>query len=170
MLGLLLGSAITDKRDFVGAARMRSLFAARYGGETLSKHCVDFRWRGASLPTLNFVKITRLKKTFAALGIALFFTFGAFAVSLAYESVPVGPLYTGELQYLLTTGPAPLYARLLTACWQFDTAYMPEPTRPCSEASRFTNIDFVEQPTRFPLIRIHAAKVSLQILKSALLL
>jgi hypothetical protein len=131
---------------------------------------VDFRRQGASLISLNFVKITRLTKTLAALGIALFFTLGAFAVSLAHESVPIGRLYTGELQYLPFTGPAPLYARVLTAGLQFETAYMPEPPRACSEACQFTNIGFVKLPTPFELTRIRPAKVSLQILKSALLL
>ena len=131
---------------------------------------VDFRWPGASLLLINFVKITRLNKTLAALGIAIFFTFGAFAVSLAYESVPGGPLYTGELQYFLTTGPTPCYTRLLTAGLQVETAYIPESPRPCSEAFQFTNFDFVELLTPFHATRIYAAKVSLQILKSALLL
>ena len=136
----------------------------------MAKRCVDFRWPGARLFSLNFVKITHLKKTLAALGSALFFTFGAFAVSLAYESIPGGPLYTGEFQHLLKTGPVPLYTRLLTAGLQFETAYMPELPRPCSDADQFTNIDFVEVATPFHSTRIHAAKVSLQILKSALLL
>jgi len=116
------------------------------------------------------VKITHINKTLAALGIALFFTFGAFAVSLAYESVPVGSFYTGGFQYLPKTGPVPLYTRFLTAGWQFEAAYMPEPPRPCSEGYHFTNIDFVKLLTPFNSTRIHTAKVSLEILKSALLL
>jgi hypothetical protein len=135
-----------------------------------AKRRIDFRWPGASVFLLNFVKITRLNKTLAALGIAIFFTFGAFAVSLAYESVPVGPLYTGELQYLLTNGPTPRYARLLTAGLQVETAYMPELPRPCSKAFQSANFDFVDLLTPFHSTRIHSAKVSLQILKSALLL
>lgn len=136
----------------------------------MAKCCVDFRWPGVTLFSLNFVKITHLNKTLAALGIALLFTFGAFAVSLAHESVPGGLLYTRDFQYLLKTGPVPLYTRLLTAGLQFETAYMPEPPRPCSEADQVTNIDFVEVATPFDSTRIPAAKVSLQILKSALLL
>lgn len=116
------------------------------------------------------MKITRLDKTLAALGIALFFTFGAFAVSLAYESAPVGSLYTSELQHLLTTGPAPLYTSVIIAGLQFETAYMPEPPRPCSEAYQVTNIEFAELSTSFNATRTDTAKVSLQILNSALLL
>ena len=116
------------------------------------------------------MKLTRLNKTLAGLGIALFFTFGAFAISLAYESVPVGSLYTSELQYLLTAGSTARYTRLLTAGLQVETAYMPESPRPCSEAFQFANFAFIETLSPFNLTRIHTAKVSLQILKSALLL
>jgi hypothetical protein len=101
---------------------------------------------------------------------ALFFTFGAFAVSLAHESAPVGPVYAVELHHLTTTGPAQLYARLLAAGWQFESGDVPEPIRPCWDVYRFRHIDLVESLTPFNSAQIQVAKVSLQILQSALLL
>lgn len=110
----------------------------------------------------------RLNKTLAALGMALFFTFGAFAVSLAYESAPLGPLYTLELHPLSATDPAELYSH--TMALQFESGDVPEATRPCSEVYAFKHNDCIESLTPFYPPQIHAAKVSLQILQSALLL
>jgi hypothetical protein len=116
------------------------------------------------------VKITRLKKTVAISGIALIFVFGVLAVSLAYEAMPAGPLDTGVSQYLVRTGPASLYARLVATGLQFETDYLTESPRPCSEACQITTSRFVEllKPPAAP--RPAPAKVSLQLLKSALLL
>ena len=112
----------------------------------------------------------QLNKTLAALGMVLFFTFGAFAVSLAYDSVPVGPLYALELHPLSTTGPAHSYARVLTSGLQFESGDVPEATRPCSGGHPFRHFDTLESLTPFNSAQVHAAKVSLQILQSALLL
>jgi len=112
----------------------------------------------------------RLNKTLAALGMVLFFTFGAFAVSLAYDSAPIGPIYALELHHLSTAGPAPLSARVLTMALQFESGDVPEATRPCSEGYPFRHIDSIESLTPFNSAQVHAEKVSLQILQSALLL
>jgi hypothetical protein len=114
--------------------------------------------------------MTHLNKTLAALGMALFFTFGAFAVSLAYDSVPVGPLYALELHPLSATGPAQLYAPVLTSAYQFESGDVPEGTRPCSGGYPFRHFDTLESLTPFNSAQVHTAKVSLQILQSALLL
>jgi len=114
------------------------------------------------------VKIIRLNKTLAALGMAVFFIFGAFAVSLAYESAPLGPLDTLELHHLSATDPAQLYSH--TMALQFESADVPEAIRLCSEACAFKPGDSIESLTPFHSPQIHAAKVSLQILQSALLL
>jgi hypothetical protein len=114
--------------------------------------------------------MTRLNKTLAALGMVLFFTFGAFAVSLAYDSAPVGPLYALELHHLSTTGPARLYSSALIMALQLESSDVPEATRPCSEGYPFRHIDSIESSTPFNSAQVHAAKVSLQILQSALLL
>lgn len=116
------------------------------------------------------MKITHLKKGVAAWGIALFFTFGALAVSLAYEAVPAGPFYSGELHYLLGVGTGPLYTSVVAAGFQFETAYLTESPRLCSQAQHVTNTGFAELLMPFHVPRGHPAKVSLQILKSALLL
>jgi hypothetical protein len=114
--------------------------------------------------------MSHLKKTLAASALALFFTFGALAVSLAYEATPVGPLYTGEFQYLVATGMGPVLTRLVTTGLQFETAYLPEPPRPCSEVYQTTRAGLVELLRPFHAARSFPAKVSLQIMKSALLL
>ncbi len=113
--------------------------------------------------------MTRLNKTLAALGMVLFFTLGAFAVSLAYDSTPLGPPYMAELHHLSVTDPAQLYSHLTTPL-QFESGDVPETARPCSEGYAFTYSDRVESLTPFHPPQVHAAKVSLQILQSALLL
>jgi len=116
------------------------------------------------------VKITHLKKGVAAWGIALCFTFGALAVSLAYEAVPAGRFYSGDLHYLLGAGAGPLYTSPVAAGLQLETAYLTESPRPCSPAQHVANMGFAELLTPFHVLRPYPAKVSLQILKSALLL
>ncbi len=116
------------------------------------------------------MKITHLNKTLAALGMALFFTFGALAVSLAYETVPLGPLYPLESHHLSATDPAQLHWQVVTMALQFESGDVPEATRSCCEAYAFKHSDPIESPTLFRPPQIHAAKVSLQILQSALLL
>lgn len=114
--------------------------------------------------------MTGLNKTLAALGMVLFFTFGAFAVSLAYDSAPVGPLYALELHHLSTTAPAQLSSRVLSVALQCESGDVPEATRPCSEGYPFRHINSIESLTPFNTAQVHVAKVSLQILQSALLL
>ncbi len=101
---------------------------------------------------------------------ALFFTFGAFAVSLAYESAPTGPLYALELRHLTPTRPVQLYGRVLALALQFESGDVPEATRPCLQGYPFRHIDNIESLTPFNTAQVQAAKVSLQILQSALLL
>ncbi len=115
------------------------------------------------------MKITHLNKTLAALGMALFFTFGALAVSLAYDTAPLGPLYPLELHHLSTTNPAQSYSQV-TMALQFESGDVPEAARPCCEAYAFKHCDRIESLTPLRPPQIHAAKVSLQILQSALLL
>jgi hypothetical protein len=114
--------------------------------------------------------MTCLNKTLAALGMVLLFAFGAFAVSLAYDSASIGSLYALELNHLPTTSPAQLYSRVLTMALQFESSDVPEATRPCSESCPFRQVDSSESLTPLNSAQIHVAKVSLQILQSALLL
>ena len=115
------------------------------------------------------MKLTHLKKTVAALGTVLFFTFGAFAVSLAYDSAPLGPPYTLELHHLSTVQAPQLYSQPAMPL-QFESSDVPEASRPCSSGHTFKNTDNVDVLTLFRPPQIHTAKVSLQILQSALLL
>ncbi len=108
-------------------------------------------------------------KTLAAVGMILFFTFGAFAVSLAYDSAPIGPLYTLELYHLSTTS-SQLYSPVITMALQFENSDVPEANRPCSGACSFRHIDRLEPLTSLHSTRVQAAKVPLQILQSVLLL
>jgi hypothetical protein len=114
--------------------------------------------------------MTRLNKTLAALGMVLFFTFGAFAVSLAYDCAPIGSLDALEVHHLSTTGPAQLYSRVLTMALQFESDDVPEATRPCSQGYPFRHIGSIESLAPFNSAQAHATKVSLQILQSVLLL
>jgi hypothetical protein len=115
--------------------------------------------------------MSQLKRTLAVSVIALFFTFGALAVSLAYEATPAGPLYTGKLQYLVTTGTGPLFTGIVPTGLQFEAAYLPpDPPRPCWAAYQISNIGFVQSLIPFHAVRRDPAKVSLRILNSALLL
>ena len=115
------------------------------------------------------MKLTHLNKTVAALGMVLFFTFGAFAVSLAYDSAPLRPSYTLELHHLSAAEAPQLYSRL-TMPLQFESGDVPEATRPCSNGYAFKYSDHVDFLGPFRPPTFHAAKVSLQILQSALLL
>lgn len=114
--------------------------------------------------------MTCLNKTLAAAGMVLFFTFGAFAISLAYDPASIGPLYALELNHLPTTGPAQLGSRVFTMALQFESSDVPDATRPCSEGCPFRHIDSSESLTPPISAQVHVAKVSLQILQSALLL
>lgn len=110
-----------------------------------------------------------LRKTLAGSVIALFFTFGALAVSLAYDATP-GPLFAADFQYLAAVGTRPLHAHLGATNVQLETPYLLEPgARPSFEADQRTSIQLVELPRPLRVARFGPAKVSLQILKSALL-
>lgn len=114
--------------------------------------------------------MTHLNKTLAAAGTVLFFTFGAFAISLAYDPASIGPLYALELSHLPTTGPAQLGSGIFTMPLQFESSDVPETTRPCWEGCTFRHINGSESLTPLISAQVYVAKVSLQILQSALLL
>ncbi len=100
----------------------------------------------------------------------LFFTFGTFAVSLAYDSVPDGRLYAIELRHLSATDPVQLYSQVLPVGLQFESGDVPEAPRLCLQGYAFSSSDRIESLMPYHPSPAHAAKVSLQILQSALLL
>ncbi len=115
------------------------------------------------------MKLTHLNKTLAAVGMVLFFTFGAFAVSQAHDSTPLGPYYAVTLHHLSAAEAPHAYARTAMAL-QFESVDIPEASRPCAAVHPFRNIDRLDFFTPVHPPQIHPAKVSLQILQSALLL
>ena len=116
------------------------------------------------------VKIIRLHKVLAALGILIFFTFGAFAVSLAHDSPFAGPLHTFELRHVLKNGPAQLDEYTLTVGFNNETGEVPNSAQPDLEERRITYSHGVAPERAATSAQVHAAKVSLQILESVLLL
>ena len=112
---------------------------------------------------------SRIYKTLAALGIALFFAFGAVAVSLAHEVSAATPINAFELRQLLKSGPAQLDAYTLSFGLEYQGANLPisqpdldEP--PPSFSRRIEPLELF-----FPA-RIAVPKVSFQILESVLLI
>jgi hypothetical protein len=116
------------------------------------------------------VNITRVHKTFAALGMALFFTFGAIAVSRAHDVPPSGPSHAAELHNLLKKGPVQLDARALPFGLVYETASVPHSAQPELEEYRVCfsrHIDRVKTSIRSQTL---PQKVPFQILKSVLLI
>jgi hypothetical protein len=114
--------------------------------------------------------MSHLRKTLAGSAIALFFTFGALAVSLAYDTTP-GPLFAAEFQYLAAAGIGPHYTGPVATNLQLESPYLREPPdRPSFDVDQRRSVQLVELRKPLHAARSGPAKVSLQILKSALLI
>lgn len=115
--------------------------------------------------------MTRLFKTLAAIGILLFFTLGAFAVSFAANDSPSAwPLYKVELHRVHKNGHAQLDRYTLSVGMESETGDAPNCAQPVLAESRVRWSPVVELANRFSSADIHAPKVSLQLLELVLLL
>jgi len=118
------------------------------------------------------VKITYLfKKILMVTAILILFTFGAFAISLAYEPAAERSLYTtaspdhGFGDGLL--GADTSAQRLAVICLSGD---VPRSAQPNFQTYRINSVRVVDTIKLFFLLENHVPKVSLQILQSVLLI
>ena len=132
---------------------------------------VDFRSVDVSVGVVNSLNLTlRIKKPLMVSAVLISFTFGAFAMSLAYESASDGPSY----------GPSPYHVsgdgllrsdtfaqRLAVICLSGD---VPRSAQPNFQAYRIHYVRVVDPVTLAFLLENHVPKVSLQILQSVLLI
>jgi hypothetical protein len=118
------------------------------------------------------VKFTlRTKKSVMVLAILIFFTFGAFAVSLAYQPASEGPLYTTAAPDHASgdglLGSDPFGQRLAVICLSGD---VPRSAQPNFQSYRINYVRVVDPVKLAFSLENHVPKVSLQILQSVLLI
>jgi hypothetical protein len=118
------------------------------------------------------VKFTlRTKKSVMVSAILIFFTFGAFAVSLAYQPASEGPLYTTTAPDHVSgdglLGSNPFGQRLAVICLSGD---VPRSAQPNFQSYRINYVRVVEPVKLAFSLENHVPKVSLQILESVLLI
>ncbi|HUC97093.1 MAG TPA: hypothetical protein VMR88_01365 [Candidatus Polarisedimenticolaceae bacterium] len=130
---------------------------------------VDFRLMGVSVLLVKFN--LRIKQSVTVAALLIFFTLGAFAISLAYEPASEGPLYTpaspnhGSRHGLL--GSDTFAQKLAIFCLSGD---VPRSVQPIFQSYRINYVRVVDPvELAFPLEN-HVPKVSLQILQSVLLI
>ena len=114
--------------------------------------------------------MTRLFKTLAILGVLLCFTLGAFALSFAAHDSPSWPRLTVELQRVPLSGVARLTQYAVRFGLRSEAGEVPCSTRPHLEEIHLAGTELAEPIHVPPVARIHAPKVSLQILELVLLL
>src|SRR5688572_28766322 len=112
-----------------------------------------------------------MKKGFMVAAILIFFTFGAFAMSLAYEPASEGPLYTTALSDH-ASGDGLLVSdtfaqRLAGICLSGD---VPRSSQPHFQTYRINYVRVVDPLKLAFFLENHVPKVSLQILQSVLLI
>ncbi len=118
------------------------------------------------------VKFTlRTKKSVMVLAILIFLTFGALAVSLAYQPASEGPLYTtGAPDHAFgdgLLGSDPFGQRLAVICLSGD---VPRSAQPNFQSYRINYVRVVDPVKLAFSLENHVPKVSLQILQSVLLI
>ena len=113
---------------------------------------------------------TRINKPLIVSAILIFFTFGAFAMSLAHESSPEGPLFTAFPRQVSGDG----LLRADTVAQQFAllclSVDLPRTTQPNFQEHRINPIRVVAPVSSATFLKNHVPKVSLQILQSVLLI
>jgi hypothetical protein len=113
---------------------------------------------------------TRIKKPLMVSAILIFFTFGAFAMSLAYESSSDGPLFTAFPRRASGDGllrSDPLAQQFTLLCLSGD---VPRTTQPNFQQHRISHFRVVARISSSIFLKNHVPKVSLQILQSVLLI
>jgi hypothetical protein len=118
------------------------------------------------------LKLTyRIKKRLMVTAILIMFTFGAVAISLAYEPASERSLYTtrspdhGSRDGLLGSDTSP--QRLAVICLSGD---VPRSAQPNFQTYRINYVRVVDPLKLFLFLENHVPKVSLQILQSVLLI
>lgn len=146
---------------------MRPINSAKF----LPKATIDFRSVDVSVKVVNSVKSTLpIKKSFMVAAILILLTFGAFAMSLAYEPASDGLSYTvpgpyGSGEGLLRSDT--VAPRLAVICLSGD---VPRSAQPNFQAYRINYVRVVDPVRLAFFLENHAPKVSLQILQSVLLI
>ena len=132
---------------------------------------VDFQSVDVSVWLVNCVTSSfRIRKSLMFSAILISFTFGAFAISLAYESASEQGLY-GVLSYhasgdgLLRSEP--FSPRLAVICLSGD---VPRSAQPNLQADRINYVRLADAAIFSFFLENHVPKVSLQILQSVLLI
>lgn len=122
-----------------------------------------------SVGMVNSLKTTYdMKKSLMVSAILIFFTFGAFAMSLAYEPASEGPLYSSDHSSgdgLL--GSDTFAQRLAVICLSGD---VPRSAQPNFQTYRINYVRVVDPVKLAFFLENHVPKVSLQILQSVLLI
>jgi hypothetical protein len=116
------------------------------------------------------MSVTRIKKPLMVSAILIFFTFGAFAMSLAHESSPEGPLFTAFSRRVAGDG----LLRSDSVAHQFAllclSGDVPRTTQPNFQEHRISPFRVVAPVSVAISLKNHVPKVSLQILQSVLLI
>lgn len=114
--------------------------------------------------------MSRLNKTFAVLGMLLFFVVGAVAVSLAHDAPSCGAVRTNALRRAVKYGPAQVDRYTLRIGMDSETGILPNSAQPVLKEFQVLYSQLLEPLDGTVLIPIHPVNVSIQILDSVLLL
>jgi hypothetical protein len=135
--------------------------------KTLS--AVDFQSVDVSVTVVKFT--LRIKKSVMVSAILLFFTFGAFAMTLTYEPASEAPLYTTTAPDRASRdgllGSDPFAQKLAVICLSGD---VPRSAQPNFQSYRINYVRVVDPVKLAFSLENHVPKVSLQILQSVLLI
>ena len=112
----------------------------------------------------------RFNKSLAALALALFFTLGVFAVSLAHELPPGGPIHTIALKDLMKNGPIRMDGHALALALECESRDVSASGQPPLEERGIAFSRRVEPFKASPRAQTNAPKISFQILESVLLI
>lgn len=118
----------------------------------------------------SIMSTTRVKKPLMVSAILIFITFGAFAMSLAYESSSEGPLFSAFPRRLAGDGllhSDPLAQKFTLVCLSGD---IPRTTQPNFQQHLISHFRVVARVSSSISLQNHVPKVSLQILQSVLLI
>lgn len=130
---------------------------------------VDFQSVDVSVSVVKFT--LRIKKSVMVSAILLFFTFGAFAMTLAYEPASEAPLYTTAAPDHASgdglLGSDPFAQKLAVICLSGD---VPRSAQPNFQSYRINYVRVVDPVKLAFSLENHVPKVSLQILQSVLLI
>jgi hypothetical protein len=112
-----------------------------------------------------------LLQTFSSLCAAAVFTFGVVAaLSLAHEVPSGGPIHTIALKNLMKSGPVRMDMYAFALALEDESWSVPRSTQPALKERQAVFYRRIEPLKQFSLAETNTPKVSLQILKSVLLI